>query len=72
MVEINSANVIIDHTWLWRADHDVGGSVRDSKNYVDNALRVHGDDVTLYGLFAEHALGDLVSWDGDRGKTYFM
>ena len=25
MIQINSAKVIIDHTWLWRADHDVAG-----------------------------------------------
>lgn len=25
MIQINQAEVIIDHTWLWRADHDVGG-----------------------------------------------
>jgi hypothetical protein len=26
----------------------------------------------VYGLFAEHSLGDLVSWNGDKGRTYFM
>jgi hypothetical protein len=30
MVKINSGNVIIDDTWLWRADHDQGGQVVDS------------------------------------------
>lgn len=30
MIEINSGNVIVDNTWLWRADHDVTGSVRNS------------------------------------------
>ena len=23
MIQINSSNVVIDHTWLWRADHNV-------------------------------------------------
>jgi hypothetical protein len=32
MFQINSSHVIIDHTWLWRADHDVGGSVMNSHN----------------------------------------
>jgi len=32
MVEIVSGNVIIDNTWLWRADHDVGGIVKDGRN----------------------------------------
>ena len=34
MIEINNSHVIIDHTWLWRADHDIGGLVYNSLNYV--------------------------------------
>jgi hypothetical protein len=34
MVKINSGNVIIDDTWLWRADHDQAGLVADSHNPV--------------------------------------
>lgn len=30
MVEINSGNTVIDNTWLWRADHGVGGLVSNS------------------------------------------
>jgi len=71
MVQINSSNVIIDHTWLWRADHDVGGLVKDSKNYVENGLQVNGSGVRAYGLFSEHSLGDLVQWNGENGETYF-
>ena len=32
MMKINSGNVIIDDTWLWRADHDVKGSVKGRRN----------------------------------------
>jgi len=71
MVQINSSNVIIDHTWLWRADHDAGGRVYSSRNYVENGLQVNGDNVIAYGLFSEHSLGDLVQWNGNYGKTYF-
>jgi len=71
MVQVNSAQVLIDHTWLWRADHDVGGYVKYSRNWVDNGLQVNGDDVKAYGLFSEHALGDLVQWNGNYGETYF-
>ena len=38
MIEINNQYVIIDHTWLWRSDHDIGGSVLDSRNFVENGL----------------------------------
>lgn len=34
MLQINSGNVIIDDTWLWRADHDTSGLVSASKNPV--------------------------------------
>ena len=60
MLVINNQHVIIDHTWLWRADHDIGGSVYSEKNYVETGLEVNADNVTAYGLFSEHNLGDLV------------
>lgn len=56
MVKINSAYVIYDNAWLWRADHDIGGSVINSKNYVANGLVINGDHVTAYGLAVEHTL----------------
>jgi hypothetical protein len=38
---------------------------------VQTALEVLSDDVTIYGLAAEHTLGDLVLWRGERGRVYF-
>jgi hypothetical protein len=38
MVKINSGNVIVDDTWLWRADHGQGGLVSDSANPVATGL----------------------------------
>ena len=74
MVQINSGNVIIDDTWLWRAGQDVSGKVMDKKNPVDTGLQVNGDNVIGYGLAVEHTypwLGNLLEWNGDNGKTYF-
>ena len=71
MFEINDDYVIIDHTWLWRADHDFGGLVSDSRNYSGNGLEVNADYVKAYGLFSEHHLGDLVKWNGNHGEVYF-
>jgi len=34
MLQVESSNVIIDDIWLWRADHDVGGLVYNSRNPV--------------------------------------
>ena len=49
---INSKNVYVDHTWLWRADH--GKNVGWDQNTCKNGLIVNGDNVTVYALFCEH------------------
>ena len=71
MIEINSSHVIGDNLWLWRADHTVSGLVKDGANPCAHGLRVHGDDVTMYGAAVEHTLGDLTQWYGERGRSYF-
>lgn len=67
---INSHNVIVDHTWLWRADH--GNGVGWTVNPADTGLIVNGDDVTVYGLFAEHYQKYNVIWNGNNGRTYMF
>lgn len=66
---INSNNVCIDHTWIWRADH--GKGVGWNKNKSANGLIVNGDDVTIYGLFNEHFQEYQTLWNGNNGKVYF-
>ncbi len=68
-LEINSSDTIVDHTWIWRADH--GAGVGWDKNPSANGLVVNGDDVTAYGLFAEHHQEFQVLWNGNGGRTYF-
>jgi hypothetical protein len=69
-VVINSGDVIVDNTWLWRADH--GSGVGWTVNTVDEGLVVNGDDVVAYGLFVEHHQKTQVRWNGERGRTYFF
>jgi hypothetical protein len=73
-MQINSNHVVGDHFWLWRADHGSqrGGSLRWLRDRCKNGLIVTGDDVTLYGLFAEHYQEYEVLWLGERGRTYFL
>lgn len=71
MIEVNTGNVVIDDIWLWRADHDLYGPVRNSENPVITGLEVNGPNVVGYGLAVEHVLGDMLSWNGDNGKSYF-
>ena len=69
-VVVNSNNVIIDHTWLWRADH--GDGVGWGENTADYGLVVLGNDVTIYGLFVEHFQKYNVVWAGNGGRTYMF
>lgn len=68
-LEINSSDTIVDHTWIWRADH--GSGVGWDKNLSANGMVVNGDDVTAYGLFVEHHQQFQVLWNGNGGRTYF-
>lgn len=67
---INSNDVIIDQTWIWRADH--GDNVGWKLNKAKNGLVVNGDNVTAYGLFCEHFQEYDVLWRGENGTTYFL
>ena len=62
---------LIDHAWLWRADHDSEGHFFGGENPVDHALEGDGRHVRAYGLFAEHTLADLTRWRGEDGTVYF-
>jgi hypothetical protein len=68
-LEINSNDTIIDHTWIWRADH--GAGVGWDSNTSTNGLVVNGNNVTAYGLFVEHHQQFQVLWNGNSGRTYF-
>jgi hypothetical protein len=68
-LRVNSSDTIIDHTWIWRADH--GAGVGWDSNTSANGLVVNGDRVTAYGLFVEHHQQFQVLWNGNAGRTYF-
>ncbi len=71
MVHIISNNVVCDNLWLWRADHDTQGLVINGDNACQTAFQVDGNNVTTYGLAAEHTLSDVTIWNGDQGQCYF-
>jgi hypothetical protein len=66
---VNSRNVVIDHIWLWRADH--GNGVGWDKNRCANGLIVNGENVTIYGLFNEHFQEYQTLWNANGGRVYF-
>jgi hypothetical protein len=68
-LRVNANDAIIDHTWIWRADH--GKGVGWDQNLSNNGLVVNGDRITAYGLFVEHHQQYQVLWNGNAGRTYF-
>ncbi|MEU6623988.1 discoidin domain-containing protein [Streptomyces litmocidini] len=67
---VNNDDTIVDHTWVWRADH--GEGVGWETNRADYGVRVYGDDVLATGLFVEHFNKYDVEWFGERGRTIFF
>jgi hypothetical protein len=72
-LEVNSDNVLIDHTWVWRADHGVEGFSGDTERWNTNIGRngavINGDNVTATGLFVEHFQEYNTIWNGENGTT---
>lgn len=68
-LRVNAHDTIIDHTWIWRADH--GSGVGWTDNTSANGLVVNGDGVTVYGLFVEHHQEFQTLWNGNGGRVYF-
>jgi hypothetical protein len=42
-----------------------------AESTADQGLIVNGDDVTIHGLFVEHFQKYQVTWNGERGRTFF-
>ena len=76
-LEVNADNVLIDHTWVWRADHGLegftagvnGDTDRWNTNTGTNGVIVNGDDVTATGLFVEHFQKYNALWKGENGRV---
>jgi hypothetical protein len=68
-VTVNSNDVILDNSWLWRADHGAGANWNTNKS--NSGIVVNGNDVTAYGLFSEHHQQFQTLWNGNGGAVYF-
>jgi len=66
---INSNDLIIDNSWLWRADHGAGADWNTNK--ADSGIVVNGNGVTIYGLFTEHFEKVQTLWNGNGGQLFF-
>lgn len=74
MMIINQNYTIIDGVWLWRADHtpSVYSGLGADKAISNHCLIVNGNNVVTYGLHVEHTLKELIVWNGNYGKIYFI
>jgi hypothetical protein len=76
-LEVNRDNVLIDHTWVWRADHGIegftegvnGDTDRWNTNLGRNGAIINGDNVTATGLFVEHFQQYNTIWNGENGTV---
>lgn len=80
-LDVNSHDVLIDHTWVWRGDHGVEGFATDGSAGVNgdterwatnvgrNGVVVDGDRVTATGLFVEHFQEHNTIWNGEDGTV---
>lgn len=76
-LQVDADDVLIDHAWVWRADHGVegftAGAVGDTDRWRTNTGRVglvvNGDRVRATGLFVEHYQQHNTIWNGEDGEV---
>lgn len=74
---VDADDVLIDHTWVWRADHGIEGFTAgvsgDTDRWNTNTGRVgvvvNGDRVKATGLFVEHFQELNTIWNGEDGQV---
>jgi len=67
----NSNNTVLDHCWIWRADHGAGSGWITDTNTVRNGLVVNGNNCITYGQMVEHWQKYNTVWNGNNGQQYF-
>jgi len=70
MLRVGQPGLVIDHVWLWMADHDCVGYPAPSS--VAHGLEVVAADVIAYALQVEHQTKELVLWSGEGGTTVML
>lgn len=69
-IQVNLGSTILDNVWVWRADYDYYGEVKDGQNSVTTGIIINGDDVVAYNLSSDHSLGNMLEWNGDNGQSF--
>lgn len=74
---VDRDDVLIDHTWVWRADHGIEGFTAGASGDTDRwrtntglvGVVVNGDRVHATGLFVEHFQTWNTVWNGEDGHV---
>ena len=74
MLHIGGDNSVLDNVWCWVADHyaDDNSYVGWDKAICQIGVHVTGNNVSAYGLFAEHTRNRNVLWEGNNGEVYMF
>ena len=74
MLHIGGDNSVLDNVWCWVADHyaDDNLYVGWDKAICQIGVHVTGNNVSAYGLFAEHTRNRNVLWEGNNGEVYMF
>ncbi len=67
----NSNNTILDHSWIWRADHGAGAGWNTDSTIIRDGLYINGNNCITYGQMVEHWQRYNTVWNGDNGQQYF-
>jgi hypothetical protein len=67
----NSNNTVLDHCWIWHADHGSAAGWMGDTNTVRNGLVINGNNCITYGQMIEHWQKYNTIWNGNNGKQYF-
>lgn len=67
-IDINSNDVLVDNTWLWRAEY--GLNVGWFVNRGCNGLVVNGDYTLIYNLLVDNFQLWQTWWKGNYGRVY--
>ena len=63
---INQDHVLIEGSWMKRADSGWTSSL------ADHGLIVNGDNVSVYGMWLEHYQKTQILWNGNHGRAIFL
>jgi len=67
----NSNNTVLDHSWIWRADHGAGAGWNSDSTTIRDGLFINGNNCITYGQMVEHWQKYNTVWNGDNGQQYF-